>query len=579
MKVISTYFLLLFIFPVYTLSQIDEAAKEKQRRKTMVIERILSDVPNLKLNENRALVYAKVGNLIWQFDAKQARALFQNAVGELLNAQTLAEADRKNIGYQNDLLTGQTTRPQILNAVASRDAELALEYLYKTRPAKISQVMSASSGKKSKISNQHSNYGYLIQNEINLEQSFMRLAADQNPERAIKLLKESLKKGLSNETLNLLKKLCEKDAASADQLAREIVGKIIQSGFDAENQANYQNTNIATSFLTEFIREKSPTEKFIKFENSQMQNLADRLIAYFFQQNARYGNYSAYSILPIAEKLAPASVAKIKQAGKNNSRRGLNFYDDPEINKLLNDADTTTEELLSKAENFPVESRRRIYQTAANKLVQNGDVSRAAEILNDNFSDDALEDALRNLNGQYSYHLISAGKFEQAERVIDEMPENTRLNSLVNLANAIYQKNPADNKSYAAAVLGKARALISEQPEDNGEMSGLMQIISTYSAIEPVEAFRLYESLIPQMNELSDAAVKINGFNRSSNVKQGEFVISSSGNSLNFLGADFSVLGKLAANDFDRTLNLINGFTRRETVISLQLQLLENGLN
>ena len=577
MKMLPIYFLLLFIFPAYTFSQIDEAAKEKQRRKTMVIERILSDVPNLKLNENRALVYAKVGNLIWQSDAKRARALFQNAVGELLNAQTLAEADRKNIGYQNDLLTGQTTRPQILNAVASRDAELALEYLYKTRPAKISQVMSASSDKKSKISNQYSNYGYLIQNEINLEQSFMRLAADQNPERAIKLLKESLKKGLSNETLNQLKKLCEKDAASADQLATEIVGKIIQSGFDAENQANYHNANIATSFLTEFIREKSPTEKFIKFENSQMQNLADRLIAYFLQQNARYGNYSAYSILPIAEKLAPTSVAKIKQAGKNNSRRGLDFYDDPEINKLLNNADTTTEELLSKAGNFPVESRRQIYQTAANKLVQNGDLSRAAEILNDNFSDDALEDALRNLNWQYSYHLISAGKFEQAELVIDEMPENTRLNLLVNLANAIYQKNPADNKSYAAAILGKARALISEQPEDNGEMSGLMQIISTYSAIEPVEAFRLYESLISQINELSDAAIKINGFNRNSNVKQGEFVISS-GNPLNFLGADFSVLGKLAANDFERTLNLINGFTRRETVISLQLQLLESGL-
>jgi hypothetical protein len=159
--------------------------------------------------------------------------------------------------------------------------------------------------------------------------------------------------------------------------------------------------------------------------------------------------------------------------------------------------------------------------------------------------------------------------------MIDELPENGRGNALINLANAIYQKNPAENKSYAVAILGKARALISDKPENSGEMQNLMQIINAYSTVEPSEAFRLFEPLIGQMNELSDAAAIINGFQGNSNVRQGEFLMTN-GYSWGFYVGDFSVFSKLATTDSDRTTNLINGFTRREIRISLKMQLAEN---
>ena len=390
--------LILLITPFHVLAQdSDEKAKDKQVRQTALITQILGDVPNLKLGENRAVVYAKAGNLIWKIDEKRARALFQNAVGELIGAQTLAEADTKNIGYQNDLLTGQNTRPQILNIIASRDAETALDYLVKTRPAKILKALTYTAGKSSKINDSSNNYGYIAQNELNLEQSFIRMAADQNPERAAKLLRESLKKGFSGETFNLLRKLSEKDAAAANEMASEIVGKLIETGFNAENQNYSQNFNIAIYFLNEYIREKGQSEKFIRFDDSQMRTLADKLIAYSLQQNYRYGNYG-YSILPIAEKLAPGSVTKLKQAQNNIQRHSFGMEYDPEVSKLLSNGETTAETMLSEAAKFPVNSRRQIYQTAANKFAQQGNMSRAAEVLTDNFSDDALEQSLQNLN-------------------------------------------------------------------------------------------------------------------------------------------------------------------------------------
>ncbi len=317
----SLFCLLLLTLPFYVFAQeTDDAAKEKQRRQVVLVNQLLGDIPQLKLGENRALVYAKVGNLIWKNDEKLARTLFQNAVGELINAQNLAEADTKNAAYQNSLLTGQNPRPQILNLIAARDAESALDYLVKSRPAKISKAMLISPDKSSKISNSNNNYAYLVQNETNLEQNFIRLAADQNPERAVKLLKDSLKKDLTPQTLNLLQKLHTKDADAANEFASEIIGKLIDGSFDTSNSGYPQNANVALTFLTEHIRKKNENEKFINFDNSQMRNLANKLISSALRQANRYGNAYAYSMLPIAEKLLPGSVAKLKQMQNNAAR-------------------------------------------------------------------------------------------------------------------------------------------------------------------------------------------------------------------------------------------------------------------
>jgi len=107
------------------------------------------------------------------------------------------------------------------------------------------------------------------------------------------------------------------------------------------------------------------------------------------------------------------------------------------------------------------------------------------------------------------------------------------------------------------------------------EMENLMQIINTYISIEPSESFGIYESLVPQMNELSDAAAVINGFQSSGNgVRNGEFLLNQ-GNSFGYYGADYTPVRALAERDFQRTIGLIDSFTRREIRISLKLQLAE----
>jgi hypothetical protein len=565
---------ILFPLLVQAQDQGSEVAREKQQRLESVINRILSDAPNLKLSENRAIVYARVGAVVWNSDRKQARGLFQNAVNELLAAQDAAQSSTKNKVYLYDLLN-QSVRPQILSVIAGRDAEFALESFYRSRPEIVQKALEGQGTKPTKFSSLGYNSDYLVQSERNLEQALIRMAAEQNPERAAKLLREALEKGISDETLNLLKRLNDKDPDAASEIAAKFVGKLIDGGFTTDEKPDYRKTNLAINILSDAIRERSASEKSLKLDTSLQHSLAEKLVSYAVADRGRQ-HVSLFSILPIAEKLVPTAVSRIKDLTKNGPERDWGYGYDPELNKLMS-TNPSAEELMAAAKRFPDNSRRQIYQSAAAKFAQSGDISSAMAVVNDNFADDALEEAVRNLNAQYSGNLMGEGKYAEAERLIDDFPESTQLQSYINLANVVFSADREKNKTYALQVLAKARNTLPDRPEKMNDLSGMTQLISAYSAIEPSEAFRTFEALVPQLNELADAAAVINAFQGNTNVKQGEFSLMQ-GNNFGFY-LDTSSLPSLASQNFDRTMKLIDSFARREIQTMLRLQLAEGGLN
>lgn len=550
----------------------EDAAKEKLRRQTMLIDSITADTRELRLGENRAILFAKIGGRLWDIDLKRARDLFQDAVSELIGAQSAAESARKT-GSQNVLLTGQSTRPQILQTIAARDAELALQSFYKTRPATIERAMYSVKAKDSRIRSNSGTEQYYLNNELQLEQSLLNLAADQNPERAITLLKAALKGGVSNETLHLLRKLYEKDPVAASEMAAEIVSQISRKTFIVANQPEHQTMQVASSILTESIRERPATEKSLRFDTSQTRPLAEKLISFYIERGSQYGYNLGPSILQIAEKYTPSMVEKLKNAEKIMPRRGLHYVNpDEAMAKLLNN-DTPVEQVLAEAAKLPAESRGRVYQSAATRLTAAGDFTRARSILNDNFSDEALENAVSTLDWYYAHQLMNQGRYPEAEALIDQFPESNKQSAMIALATAVFNKDAEKNKSYAGALLEKARTQLSPRPETNTEMSQTMQVIGAYTKIEPPEAFRMFEGLVPQLNELTEAAVVMSGFQGNASIRQGEMLVEQS-NSLGFY-LDFVIVRNLAQIDFDRTMSIIASFARREMRVNLKLQLLE----
>jgi hypothetical protein len=547
----------------------DDAVKARKERLNAILEESLADVQNLKLPENRASFYARIGNLIWPQDQKRARSLFLYAATELLNAQNFAESKRSLNPY-NELLTGGNTRQQILNTIASRDAELALELLTRTRPAAVQRALENDPDKNRKISNYHQNDTYLGQNESYMEQNFYRMAADQSPERAVKILRESLSKGLSSETFNQLNRLAEKDPAAASEMASQVVEKLLRSSYVASEQPHYTNIQLTQSILNQQMSRQNGDDIKLKFDNAQVRDLAAKFISAYLTDK-QVAPHIGTSILPIAEKLLPSSVEQIKKAtSRMNPQNGNSDYD-AAYQKLMEN-DTPVEQMLAAANKFPISSRRQIYQTASNKLMGQGDWQSAREILSENFEDDDY--TITNFDSQLVYNLTNQGKFAEAERVIDGQPVQNRVSLLVNLSTTMLARDPKENKARALALLEKAHQLTSEKPENTNEMNMLMQVIGGYGQVNPAEAIRLYEGVVPKIVELTDASAVLNGFQVNSNVRDGEFLITQ-GDPFNNFGGNLSMIGAFSRFDFDRTMKLVDSFNRPEMRISLRLQLLD----
>src|SRR5947209_14080028 len=173
--------------------------------------------------------------------------------------------------------------------------------------------------------------------------------------------------------------------------------------------------------------------------------------------------------------------------------------------------------------------------------------------MDENFSDEAREQMLNNFDSQYCYNLINQGKFSEAESVIDGMPEHQRVPALVNLANVLYGRDQKENKARAIALLEKASQFTNERPENNIEMELLMQVINGYSNVEPAEAIKKFEGVVPKINELTNAAAIVIGYQLNSSVREGEFVLTQDDPFSNY-GVNSSMIGTFARYDLEQTM-------------------------
>jgi len=573
MRISKSLLLVVSLFvSVSVIAQSDEeAAKQRLERLNALLADSLAEVQNLRLPENRAVFYARIGNLTWPQDQKRARTLFRNAANELINAQTFAESKRA-INPDNELLQGGNSRQQILNTIAARDAELALELLVSTRPFNIRRALETIPEKNQKISNYRQNNFYLVQNENYMEQNFYRMAAEQSPERAVKILKDALSKGLTNDTFNQLERLSQKDATVAAEMASQVVDKLLRSTYMAEEQQNYVDISLTNAILNYQISRRIDDGRKLKFDDAQIQSLAAHFInAYIADQ--RVAGAIGQGIVSIAEKLRPSSIEQIKRVNARMYPQNGGSEQDAAFQKLMSN-DTPVEQMLAEAEKFPMSNRRQIYQTASNRLMAAGNWQGAREVITENFASDDGDYTLTNFDQQIVYNLIGQGKFADAENVIDGLLVQHRVPLLVNLASSVFNRDQKENRTYAIAILGKARQLVSEKPGNSNEMGLLMQLIGGYSQIDQAEAIHLFEAVVPKLMQLTDAAAVINGFQLNSNVRDGEF-IAGYGSPLDQFGGSSYMFATFAKYDLDRTVNLIDVFKRPEIRISLKLQMLD----
>ena len=547
-----------------------EVEKAKAERRAKLIAAIEEDASQLRLPENRAFINVKIGGAAWKVDEELARKLFRTAINDLIAAQQTAET-AKNPSQFYDLLNSQNTRPHILNAIAAYDAEFALDAMNRSRPTAIQRALAAGT-ENSKIGAISGNKLYLAQSEINLEQRLVRLAAEQKPEKAIALMKDTVRKKLSAETLNLLQKIHQKEPAAANELANETLSKLIAADFFKNDQPAYELLNLSNTMISEFLKERQPEEKFIAIDESRVRRLSEKMIKLYITDGPRMGWIPLEQLEPAVKRFSPASYEPLRKAASTRQRGHGMVPPDPEYRKLV-ESNLSAEVLVAAAKNFDPETRRSIYQNAANKFTEGGQYQYAVALLNEKFEGDALENALNSMNWYYAHHLMQKGQYDAAETVMLEFNDSNRISALTSLASTVYNANREENRTRAAGILSRVRALLPDRPENQNEMSQMFSLIGAMADIEPADAFRTLEMMVDQLNQLIDAFAVVSSYQSGGNLRQGEYLMA---NGFNFgMYIDPNMFQKLSQNDPDRTTAFINSFGRREVRVLLLLFLLE----
>jgi hypothetical protein len=161
------------------------------------------------------------------------------------------------------------------------------------------------------------------------------------------------------------------------------------------------------------------------------------------------------------------------------------------------------------------------------------------------------QQAMRILDQQAIYGAAAKGKIDEALRSLSNFrPASERAQILSQIVNRI---GPGLKTSAALMYLQQARNMLgpSVQAEDQQQMYALLAIGRAFSKYDSTRAFEIVEPLVDQFNDISAAALTLNGFGQKY-YQDGE-VLTHNGNAVTETAKPLAqTLGSLALVNFER---------------------------
>lgn len=578
--------------PTESKEEKEKARLESEKKAVALLEQVVGETALLKLPDNRALVAASAADLMWQRDEKRARQLFRQAAGEIIQANNAPKDD--SIQGMIGVFQNSSPRRQILLTVAKYDAELALELLYATRPSNVAAALASRTqqaiplpGEKPQKTAasvmEDSQNKFLGDEELRLEQSFSAQAAEKDPTKAAKLLRESLaKNGVTASVFQILNKINTKDNKLAVELTAEVGRKLLDSDFAKKDGER----NVSISFLQQFYlnaeqtSSKAETTKSLKIEEKLAKDLANKLADYLLQTDANKdftGYFQLQQAKPVLEKILPERAALIKQkldATKKSLPDSMTMFGDD----MFNDNQKSPDKAISNAAKMPAQLRGMMYKGAVDDAVKNGSVEKARESLKQAPEGKERDDALAYLDSKVAETKIKDGKIDEARKIIDRLSSNKeKVERIVQMAIGFQAKDTKEDKETASKLMDEAKRLIDDTPQDEDAVSDYLKVASGFAYVDSTVAFSMLDAFASQASDIVTAAALLAKFDkRNTNFKNGEMVLTRGlprvGNSIFQYGKELNLL---AAADIDRLRNMADKFQRDDARLLLKLYIVQ----
>src|SRR5215831_4474285 len=476
------------------------AIKAREQKALKLLDQVIAESSTLKLPENRIQVLGIASALIWPRDEKRGRELLKSATESF--AAIIPSLDISDQDAYNQAQHLFQVKSELFRNALAYDPASALDFLGKTPiPG-------------------------MAEQEAQLEAEGALQLATTDPRLALQIAERALAKGITGNLPGIVSQLQSKDPDSAKQLASDIVNKIQSEDLATNSQAfwlafgmiqvDVQSAGAQASEDNPQAAASTPP-----LTPADLKSLVNKLVSTSINfGKAGFSNVGSWqtglnalnqlqSLLPQIEKVDPqlsskvgGQISQVLQASRDSS--------DPTATLQNLAQNGTPEDLIKAADNAPDAMKDQIFQQAAWKALNQGDLDKAAQIAREKLENPLTRQQILNQIDQNSvWKAQNEGKVEEARMLIGRIRNREqRAQALTNLAGSVVEKD----KKTAAALLGEARASLPDTPENYNHVSLLLSIAGTYSQIDASRGIQIINEIAALLDKLLPAAETLQGF-------------------------------------------------------------------
>jgi len=544
--------LLVLLSPQRTLAQQSSLSSQKTQAENAalrekafnLLESAAGQLGSLQSPENRARLGANIADSLWDHDEKRARALLALVQDDI--RQGMANRDLEDPKDQLSLKVFLKLRIDTVERIAKHDGELALAFLKSTefisdKPLPPSYTESARG----------------------LELRLAKQIAASNPELTVKLLRKALAEGFSEELLPLLRQLNRTHKEQALTLYKEIVQKL----HDVDLQ-DWRTREFTQNLILTF---RPPTPDHPTFREL-IGIVVTAALGNGCGSNANLEGEKAefclwaVSVIPQLEKLDPRA-AQLRR-----------WTPEPEYANVAPEAvheffgmveDGTIDDLLAFAARHP-DVADDIYWHAVMKACAAGDFEQARTIATQRMVNaERKEAALSQINHRQRWLTADEKQLAELQTILANMPNPAdRVRALV----ASAMRFGSTDRNISLKLLKQASDITDSMRPGRPQTEAQLSLAMLYCLEKNDRGFAIMESLMPKLNELVDAAMKLDDY-ETGYVRDGEWNMSANGTTGVLLTQLAENAGYFAWCDFDRAMNLAAQFDRTEIRLMAQVKL------
>jgi hypothetical protein len=606
-----------------TNAQTDEEKQKQQEaletKAIALLEQIVGAVQLLKLPENRIRVQTAAGDLLWKRNEERARSMFS------LAADGVAEMMRST----DDSLQRSAVqlRQEVVLTAAQHDATLAYQLLATTRSLTPTATTPGARDWNTRFRGQNP--------DTNLEENLLARVSALDPKLAAQKVEEALGKGqYPNALAQVVAGLESQDKEAATKLTTKVVSKL-----QSENMlGNVQAQMLALNLLRAGPRPAQnvtsgapavPTQAMTNtmavpvLGESSFQDLMNTVIdaalratpqtatnqrggnnqrrrgnfggaqnsgqsaptdGQIEQQNARRLLAGLQGLLPQIDQYLPSRASavrnKMTELGMGNNQ-GVGFN---QLNSLMRQG--TADSLLAAAPAAAPPLQTRIYQQAAQRALEEGDLDRARQIANDHLDATTRDRVLQKVDFQLIAKKVEAENMDVLRQTLGNLhSDDERIDLLLQLAAQAQWASgnqkptlaaPGDPK-LALKFLGEAQRLTNRRATSYQQFDQHLRVAEAFASLDPARSFEVLDPGIAQLNELLSAAALLSGFEVNI-FKDGELLLGDGSGLGEMVSRYGQELATLAKADFARAESSANKFQLVEPRLFSQLAIVRNVL-